>query len=85
MQTQDRLKFHVPPRCQGQMVEIAYAATEDGHVVKARTDRSEPGEGSTYVISAMLKDDDGDYWNGEPHNKRWRDLTPAELKRYGLT
>lgn len=74
--------FHVPPRNQGQSVTYSYAQTEDGHVIECREDRSD-GE-TSYRISKALANDEGDYWNGGPRNKRWRAVTPKEIKRYGL-
>lgn len=77
----DKIMFHVPPRNQGQIVEVAYAAV-DGMVIQRVYDASD--RSIDFYISKMLKDDEGDYWNGEPSNKRWRKMTNKELHQYGL-
>jgi hypothetical protein len=74
--------FHVPPRCQGQTVEVSYGTTEDGKVIRHSLDRSDRTE--SYQIARQLASDEGDYWQAEPRNKRWRTMTAAEVKRYGL-
>lgn len=75
--------FHVPPRCQGQTVEYAYGMWM-GVVYRRITDRSigpdRPGR-VTYAQSQARLDDEGDYWNGEPSNRRWRTISEAELAR----
>jgi hypothetical protein len=75
--------FHCPPRCQGQIVAVSYGATDDGFVIRHSLDRSDRTE--SYQIARQLVSDQGDYWQAEPRNKRWRTMTPAEVKRYGLS
>lgn len=60
--------WHVPPRCQGQIVEVSYGVWADGHggslVARRAEDRS---DGSvTYAVAPAADDDQGDYWNAEP-------------------
>jgi hypothetical protein len=75
------LQFHLPPVNAGQIVLVSYAAA-NGWVIERTYDQSDRSTG--YRISKALADDEGDYWNGEPANRRWRKLTAAEMKRYGL-
>lgn len=76
--TIESMTFHVAPRDQGQIVEVAYAATEDGRVIRCRYDRS---DGTTeYHVSTMLRDDKGDYWDAPPANRRWRLLSAKERR-----
>lgn len=78
----EELTFHVPPRNQGQMVEVAYAADFESNVVIQRV-HDQSDRSVAYYISDMM-DDDGDYWNGAPPNKRWRMMTNDERQRYRL-
>jgi hypothetical protein len=34
-----------------------------------------------FHVSKALLDDQGDYWNGAPTNKRWRKISKAEVDR----
>jgi hypothetical protein len=76
--------FYVSGRNQGQIVEVAYAACY-GDVVRRVIDQSigigRPGR-VEYAVSKMRADDEGDYWQTEPKNKRWRKITEAEAQRY---
>ena len=76
--------FHVTPRNQGQIVEVAYAACY-GDVVRRITDQS-IGTGRSgrvkYAVSKMRADDEGDYWQATPANRRWRKISEAEAQRY---
>lgn len=76
--------FHVSPRNQGQIVEVAYAACY-GDVVRRITDQSigtgRPGR-VEYAVSKMRADDEGDYWQATPANRRWRKISEAEAQRY---
>lgn len=75
------MTFHTPPRNQGQIVTVSYAAVE-GNVIQQIHDAS---DGSIrYYISEMLEDDQGDYWNGEPDNNDWRKLTAEKREQYGF-
>jgi hypothetical protein len=76
--------FHVSARNQGQIVEIAHAACY-GNVVRRITDQS-IGTGRPsrveYAVATMMADDEGDYWQTEPANRRWRKISEAEAQRY---
>jgi hypothetical protein len=73
------MRFHTPPANQGQIVEVSYACSE-GYVIRRRYDQSD--RTTDYAIAKCLNDDDGDYWNGAPANKRWSALTGAKLERW---
>lgn len=67
----EELDFITPPECGGQLVEVSYAADfEAGYVYRRKRDRS-VGE-TTIHRSRILVDDECDYWNGRPANKRWK-------------
>lgn len=67
-------EFIVPPECGGQIVERAYKMAE-GYVYKRETDRSLPkAEQVKCFRSHPLANDRGDYWNGSPANKRWKQV-----------
>jgi hypothetical protein len=68
--------FHTPPENQGQIVEVSYTVI-DGIVIRRTFDRSE--RSTEYATSKARANDDGDYWNGEPENNRWRQVTAQEL------
>lgn len=70
--------FMLPPENQGQIVEIAYALVE-GLVIRRRYDRSD-GE-TRYHASKCLVEDEGDYWNHAPANKRWRRIEEQDALR----
>ena len=74
--------FHVPPRNGGQIVEVAYAAICDSMVVRRTHDRSDCT--TVYHITHMLRDDECEYWQREPSNRRWRPMTQTELEAYAL-
>lgn len=61
-------QFHVAPRDQGQMVEVAYGLWVHGcggcMLVRRTTDRS-TGE-VEYATAAAREDEEGDFWNGAP-------------------
>ena len=76
------MNFITPPRCQGRIVEVSYAAPHDGTVIRRTHDRSD--RTTVYHVSQLLIDDECDWWNHEPKNKRWRKLTRRELEAYGL-
>jgi hypothetical protein len=70
--------FYTPPRNQGQIVEVSYTQI-DGQVIRKTYDRS---DGSVvYAISKAHVDDEGDYWNQEPRNARWRKISAADVQR----
>lgn len=70
-------RFHTPPHNQGQIVEVSYALVGSS-VIRWTFDASD--RTSTYAISQALRDDDGDYWNRTPRNRRWRNLDKAEVQ-----
>lgn len=70
--------FHTPPKNQGQMVTYSYASAEDGMVIQ-RVHDSSIGR-TSYYSSKALSNDDGEYWNQAPKNKRWKWLTALELR-----
>jgi len=70
--------FHTPPRNQGQIVEVTYAMIDD-QVIRRIHDRSDMT--TRYAISRASVGDEGDYWNREPHNCRWRKIGAAEVDR----
>lgn len=70
------MTYHIAPQNQGQMVEVAYATTGDGRVVRRTHDKSD--RTTRYAISRMLTGDEGDYWQTEPRNRRWTDITEGE-------
>ena len=57
------LTFHVPPEAAGQTVEIAYAMTDDGDVVRRWRDTSDRSETAEMFLSP---DDEFSPWNGSP-------------------
>jgi hypothetical protein len=77
------LEFIVPPRNQGQIVEVSYAGTLDGYVIRQIYGQCD--QKKSFAISRALVDDDGEYWNGSPKNKRWRKMTEKEMTKYGLS
>lgn len=68
------MMMHVPPECQGQMVECAYGYDySSNRLWERRRDRS---DGSTTWRSAPCPDEqDLDMWNHAPDilNSEWRD------------
>lgn len=72
------LTMHIPPVCQGQIVEVAYGL-HLGTVYRRVTDRSDSSV--EYARSRALADDEGDYWNREPGNRRWAAISEAQFLR----
>lgn len=56
--------WHIAPEDQGQMIEIAYGASEDTHVVRRTTDT----DGAVTYEAASAEDLVGDFapWDGAP-------------------
>lgn len=75
------ITFHVPPRNQGQIIIVSYAAAYP-YVLRHQHDRSDNSH--SYEISHMHSKDECDYWNGEPPNRRWRRMTAEEVRNFGL-
>jgi hypothetical protein len=69
------LQWITPPECGGQIIDVSYAA--DGNRVLMHVhDRSDGSH--AYYSSKRLADDEGDYWNGSPANRRWKRIaTPV--------
>ena len=76
------LTFHVPPECAGQIVEISYCRTPE-QIFKRVCDRGSPTS-PQYYVSTPLVSDEGDYWNGAPENRRWREIVPAVLATWPI-
>lgn len=58
--------WHVPPACQGQMVEIAYGIDDDGYPWRRTTDLSDRSVSYQALDEAQLSDDSWQPWNREP-------------------
>ena len=76
--------YHVAPINQGQIVEVAYAACDGGYVVRRTVNQSigadRPGR-TEYAVSKMRADDEGDYWQSTPTNRRWRKISAAKAQQ----
>jgi hypothetical protein len=70
--------FHIPPANQGQIVIISYTQI-DGVVIRKSYDQSD--RSTKYATSRARANDEGDYWNGEPPNARWKSVTSDEVGR----
>ena len=70
------MNMHVAPEDQGQIVECSYGH-HNGYVYRRTWDRSDNSE--RFDASPMLVDDDGEYWNGPPANRRWRRISADEF------
>jgi hypothetical protein len=70
--------FHTPPENQGQIVEVSYTMI-DGVVIRRTYDQSD--RTTEYATSDALDNDEGDYWNGEPENTDWTEITEAQFRR----
>ena len=70
--------FFTPPANQGQIVEVSYAVVGE-RVVRKHHDRSDGT--TTYADSKLLNDDDADYWNAAPANRKWRVISAAQFER----
>lgn len=68
--------FATPRAHQGQTVEISYAASPYGTVVRRTLDHSDGT--AVYHAARMQADDKGDYWDDPPPNARWRRITVRE-------
>lgn len=73
------VEFYVPPKNQGQIVEVSYGCDEI-YVYRLWHDRSD-GE-KRYARSRLLTDDDGCYWNHSPKNRRWIEMSKSEWAKY---
>jgi hypothetical protein len=70
--------FYTPPENQGQIVEVSYTMI-DGQVIRKTYDHSD--RSTAYAISDATDTDEGDYWNGEPSNTDWREISAADVQR----
>jgi hypothetical protein len=59
----ERIQYHIPPECQGQIVEVSYGCDED-YVYRKTFDRSD--RTTTYSRFEPFYDDDFQPWNREP-------------------
>ena len=75
------MNWITPPECQGRIVEVSYALRGD-KVLRRHFDRSD--RSTCFFSSTVLTDDQCEWWNGEPRNKRWRRLSRREIGRLGL-
>lgn len=76
--------YHVAPRDQGQIVEVAWASGGEDGVVERITDRSD--QSVCYRLHPWLvADRHFDPWNGSPEgvscSRRSRKITPAEARQ----
>lgn len=79
----ESLNFITPPECGGQIVEVSYAATGDGHVIEWSYDQCD--QSHSYRIAKASKGDDGDFWNGRPRGLKWSRLSMEDFKaRYDV-
>lgn len=62
--------WHVPPECQGQIIEVAFGMADDGIVVRRTFDRSDR---SVCYATAELEGE-WDPWNGSPSGLDWTPL-----------
>lgn len=67
-----------PPEDQGQIVVVSYALCYDV-VIQRWLDQSD-GQ-IIWSKSRALKNDEGDYWNGGPSNKRWTRISAEEADK----
>ena len=72
------MRFYTPPRNQGQIVEVSYGMV-DGWVIRCTYDRHD--RTTVYARSKAHLSDEGDYWNREPRNVRWKQITESEFER----
>lgn len=75
------LKFHTPPANQGQIVEVSYAPTMEGEVIRRTLDRSD--NSVCYAIADMDDEDAGEYWQTEPDGD-FTPLTERQREYFGL-
>ncbi len=62
-------RWHVPPECQGQIIELAYGVAEDGIPMRRTTDRSDHSVAYTLLDQEAFDAlDEGEWepWNREP-------------------
>lgn len=67
--------WHVPPECQGQIVEVSYACDEDGYPICRTQDRGD--RSIKYQRASEVARDDYEPWNKEPGGYVWE---PVELE-----
>lgn len=72
------MEMHTPPECQGQTVNVSYGMW-GGYVYRHTHDRGD--QSHSYARSVALIGDEGDYWDEEPKNRRWKSITEAEFIR----
>lgn len=62
--------WHVPPVCQGQIVEVAYGVGEDAIAYRRVTDRSD--RSVRHEMADEEPDTSWNPWNSEPGGYTWR-------------
>lgn len=67
-------RFHTPPENQGQIIDVSYAAI-GAYVVRLTYDSRD--QTRRYALSTRLNDDEGEYRNGAPANRDWREISAA--------
>lgn len=69
-------KFYVPPRNQGQIVEVAYASTPDGVLMRSRdaSDGTTVCRMANWTRALRRWDDNGGAMNSPPPKARWKKL-----------
>lgn len=75
--------YVVPPKCQGQIVEVAYQQVGD-ILLKRVTDRSEPAGSVRYYMAYLDADEIAivEPWNVEPHpDCDWEEIDAARAAR----
>jgi hypothetical protein len=62
--------FHVPPKCQGQIIEFAFAAYDGDGVVRRTIDLGQPDSEPEYYWGHLV----GDFepWNDIPEVEEWQ-------------
>jgi hypothetical protein len=72
-------QYHVPPRCQGQTVEVAYAQVGDT-LLRRVTDRSDRSVDYAMAALKAAEVDGVEPWNDEPRiaPSRWQVITAAK-------
>lgn len=67
-------RFHTPPENQGKIIDVSYAAV-GAYVIRLTYDGSQKTR--SYALSMRLNDDEGEYRNGAPANRDWREISAA--------
>lgn len=70
------LTFYIPPNCQGQIVERAYAADwENGRILmRVRNRAQRPGQDEKIFARPVYPGEVFDPWNKEPRDGKWKQV-----------